>query len=302
VEAIAILGPGGVGGFVAGALAHAGEPVVVVARGPTAAELSARGIHVDSAALGTFSARPEAVETLTEPPPLLFVATKATSLAAALDRIEAPPQLVVPLLNGLEHMRTLRARFGSDRVAAGTIRIESRSPRPGRVIQTSPTVRVELAADDAQVRPSLEPVARMLERSGIPARLGGSEAQILWSKLVRLVALATTTSASDRTLGFIRSDPEWRATLEACVAEAAAVAGADGGDVDPAATLAELEEAHPGLGSSMQRDLAAGRTPELDAIAGAVLRAGARHGIACPTIARLSASIAARAGLERPEL
>jgi 2-dehydropantoate 2-reductase len=300
VEAIAILGPGGVGGFVAGALARAGEPVVVIAREPTAARLTDRGIHVDSATLGSFTARPRAVVTLPEPASLLFVSTKATALPRALNRIEARPKLVVPLLNGLEHMQVLRERFGSERVVAGTIRIESRSPHPGRVIQTSPSVRVELAADDPRLRPSLEPVARMLERAGIPARLESSEARILWSKLVRLVALATTTSASDRTIGFIRSDPEWHATLEACVEEAAAVANADGGDVDPAATLAELAEAHPSLGSSMQRDLAAGRGPELDAIAGAVLRAGQRHGIECPTIARLSAVIAERAGLEPP--
>jgi hypothetical protein len=50
----------------------------------------------------------------------------------------------------------------------------------------------------------------------------------------------------------------------------------------------------------MQRDIAAGREPELDAIAGAVLRAAARHGIACPTIERLSAQIAARAGVPVP--
>ena len=47
----------------------------------------------------------------------------------------------------------------------------------------------------------------------------------------------------------------------------------------------------------MQRDIAAGREPELDAIAGAVLRAGRSHGIECPTIERLSLAIAARAGL-----
>ena len=51
--------------------------------------------------------------------------------------------------------------------------------------------------------------------------------------------------------------------------------------------LGELERAHDTLGSSMQRDIAAGRAPELDAIPGSVLRAGARHGIACPTIERL---------------
>jgi 2-dehydropantoate 2-reductase len=64
--------------------------------------------------------------------------------------------------------------------------------------------------------------------------------------------------------------------------------------------LAELDEAHPELGSSMRRDIAAGREPELDAIAGAVLRAGARHGLECPTIARLAARTAERAGIDPP--
>ena len=39
---------------------------------------------------------------------------------------------------------------------------------------------------------------------------------------------------------------------------------------------------------------------ELDAIAGAVLRAGRRHGIDCPTIERLTARIAERAGIAAP--
>ena len=44
----------------------------------------------------------------------------------------------------------------------------------------------------------------------------------------------------------------------------------------------------------MQRDIAAGRPPELDAIPGAVICAGARHGLGCPTIERLVAAIRAR--------
>jgi ketopantoate reductase len=50
----------------------------------------------------------------------------------------------------------------------------------------------------------------------------------------------------------------------------------------------------------MQRDIAAGREPELDAIPGSVLRAAARHGIGCPTIERLVAIIAVRAGIDPP--
>jgi 2-dehydropantoate 2-reductase len=61
--------------------------------------------------------------------------------------------------------------------------------------------------------------------------------------------------------------------------------------------MGELEAAHDTLGSSMQRDIAAGREPELDAIPGSVLRAAERHGLRCPTITRLVALIAARAGL-----
>jgi 2-dehydropantoate 2-reductase len=111
---------------------------------------------------------------------------------------------------------------------------------------------------------------------------------------VRLNALACTTSAVDRSIGFIRSDPEWRAILIACLEEGAAVAVADGAQVLAGDALAELERAHAELGSSMQRDIAAGRAPELDAIPGAVLRAAARHGLACPTIERLVAVIADR--------
>ena len=50
----------------------------------------------------------------------------------------------------------------------------------------------------------------------------------------------------------------------------------------------------------MQRDIAAGRTPELDAIPGSVMRAAARHGLSCPTIEQLVAMIARRAGIEPP--
>jgi 2-dehydropantoate 2-reductase len=228
---------------------------------------------------------------------VLIIATKASGLEPALERIQAEPEIVVPLLNGLDHMVPLRARFGWPRVAAGVIRIESDRPAPARIVQTSPFLRVDLASDDPALIEPLEQLRATLELAEIPATVSDREAQILWSKLVRLNALASTTSASGHRLGFIRSDPEWRVALEGCVNEAAAVGNADGAEIDPAATIAELEEAHAELGSSMQRDIDAGREPELDAIQGAVLRAGKRHDLECPTIARLAAEIAARAGV-----
>jgi 2-dehydropantoate 2-reductase len=296
VRAYAILGPGGVGGLVAAALARSGAPVTVVASEQTAATIARDGLRVHSVRLGDFTARPRTVAALDTAVDALFVATKATALEAALERIGTPPALVVPLLNGLDHLALLRERFG-DRAVAGSIRVESTRVGPGEIAHTSPFLRVELASAEPAHREQLETVAADLRAAGIPAEASDDEAAVMWSKLTRLVPLATVTSAAGRPLGGVRASARWRAALEGVVRETVAVARAEGAPADADDTLAELATVHDDFRSSMQRDLEAGRTPELDAIAGAVLRAGARHGIACPTLAEMTAVIAGRAGM-----
>jgi len=298
MRTIAILGPGGVGGFLAAALARPdGWPgaVTVVARESTAGAIAREGIRVSSVRLGELSARPAAVPQLAGPVDALVVATKAVGLDEALDRVRGlDPRVVLPLLNGLDHLEPLRERFGA-RAVAGSIRIESTRTDTGLIEQTSGFLRIDMASADPAMAAPLEGLRADLEAAGVPARIMESEAQAMWGKLVRLNALACTTSAWDLPLGAIRSDLDRRAALEACVREAAAVARAEGASIDPAATMAELDDAHAELRTSMQRDIAAGREPELDAIPGSVLRAAARHGLECPAIERLAGLAARRA-------
>ena len=297
MRSVAVLGAGGVGGFVAAALARAGADVRVVARPETAAALRQTGFTVSSRALeAEFTARPTVETELDEPVDVLVVATKATGLPDALQRVDAAPRLVVPLLNGLDHLALLREHFGADRVAAAVIRIESDRPAAGAIVQTSPAARVDLAAGTRpETAAELEELAALLRAAGFDVRIGDSDAQVMWSKLARLCALALTTSASGRSIGYVRSDPRWRSALQGAVNETVAVANADGASLRAVDTLAELDGAHPELGSSMQRDIAAGRATELDAIAGAVLRAGQRHGLRCPTVQWLAERVAVRA-------
>jgi len=292
---VAVLGPGGVGGLIAGALARDGNDVVIVARESTAALIAQRGVDVRSVLLGDFVAHPSVVVDLREPVDALVVATKAAGLGSALERIHVQPPLVLPLLNGLDHLALLRQRFPAESVLAGTIRVEADRPEPGVVVHTSPFLLVSIASHHAGAKPAMQALADTLTHAEVPARVSDSEAEVMWSKLVRLNALACTTSAHDVLLGQIRSTPELRAELVGAIEEASAVARAEGAaDADAARAIAELDAAHDTLGSSMQRDIAAGREPELDAIPGSVLRAGARHGIPCPTIERLVATIEAR--------
>jgi 2-dehydropantoate 2-reductase len=292
---VAILGPGGVGGLLAGALDRAGSDVVVVARDSTAQAIAEHGLRVQSVFFGEFTARPRAVTSLQEPVDALIVATKAAGLEPALARIAVEPTVVLPLLNGLDHIALLRKRFPPASVLAGAIRVEADRPQAGVVVHTSPFLLVDMASDDPAIAAPMQALADALSAAEVPVRVLDSEAQVMWSKLVRLNALACTTSAYDKLLGEIRSTPALRADLVAAIEEACAVGQAEGAqEVDPTIAVAELDLAHETLGSSMQRDIAAGREPELDAIPGSVLRAAARHGLQCPTIERLVAMIAAR--------
>ena len=271
--------------------------MVLIARPETAAALEQGGLHVTSRALGEeFSARPRVATSAEagDAVDVLFVATKQTGLADALERVRATPGVVVPLLNGLEHLELLRGRFGDERVAAAVIRIESDRPSAGMIVQTSPGVRVDMASAMPTLGAALAETADLLRAAGLEARISDSEAQVMWSKLARLCALALTTSASDRPIGYVRSDPRWRSALQGAVSETVAVANADGAGLIASDTLAELDAAHAELGSSMQRDIAAGRPTELDAIAGAVVRAGQRHGLRCPTVQWLAERVAVR--------
>lgn len=289
---IAVLGPGGVGGFVAAALARAGEPVTVVAREETAARIARDGLRVQSIRLGSFVVHPPAVAVLEAPVEVLIVAVKAPALEVGLERIQAEPGLVIPLLNGVEHVAALRDRFGADRVAAASIRIAAERVEPGHVLHTSPLYRIELGPDRADVRA----FGHRLRAAEIPAVVREREADVLWGKLARLNALALTTAASGRSIGEVLTHPRWRLLLEGAVDETAAVASAEGADVDPHAVLAELGELAPDQTSSLARDVAAGAEHELDAIGGAVLRAAARHHLEAPAVAELVQAVRERVG------
>ena len=109
-------------------------------------------------------------------------------------------------------------------------------------------------------------------------------------------ALCAHHTAADKAMGGIISDPSWRDQLEACVREACYVAIAEGAKVDPEAILAGMKGMPRNMRSSMQKDVEQHRTPELDAIAGGILRGARRHNIDIPATKRLVRAIEHKVG------
>jgi 2-dehydropantoate 2-reductase len=274
---VAVLGPGAVGGALAVRLSSAYRVVCVGPRVLPELTLVAGGREV--------GARVEVVERLEERVDLLLITVKAPALEDAIERIGPSPAAAVPLLNGLEHVDAIRARLGSC-VAAGSLsRFEAYRVDAAHVVQTTPSGVVTLASDDLALD-RLEHVAAILRHTNLEVRLGESERAVLWEKVARMAPLAALTAATQRPVGELRSDPR----LEAGIEEACAVATADGVPTSPAEQWAIIESMAPTLTTSAARDVAAGRPSELDAITGAVVRAGRRLGVPTPTLEELLAA------------
>ena len=291
---VAVLGPGGVGGLIAALLARRGDQVTCLAPPATAAHLAANGLELRSPSLGDARVTVEAATRLDHPVDVCFVTVKATQLAEAIQAVPAEALgdgLVVPFLNGIDHVAWLRERYPSDQVVAGTIRIESTRLGPGLIEHASPFAVVELAVGKAP-RSRVEELAARLAETGLDVTVRDDEAATLWSKLAVLAPIALVTTWTGAPFGEARAG-HWN-EVAAVAHEIVAAAAADGVELDEAAVVAMLGRVPDAMRSSMQKDAAAGRPIELDAIGGTILRAADRAGTDAPVTARLVADLRAR--------
>jgi 2-dehydropantoate 2-reductase len=243
---------------------------------------------------GAVTAPAKVATTLSNSVDVLWIATKTYQLKTALQAVQSLPRYIVPLLNGVDHVEALRAHFGRDRVVPATIAVEAERIAPGRFVQRSPFVNLNLAASGEEVLGALVTRLHNLE---FTCRFVPNEQTLLWSKLCFLGPFALATSASGLNKEDIYADAEWKRKLISAMGEACAVAKASGAEVDPAQIRATFDGLPSGTRSSMQKDLAAGRQLELDAIGGPIVRGGERYGIDVSTTAELIAVIRAKAGV-----
>jgi 2-dehydropantoate 2-reductase len=186
---------------------------------------------------------------------------------------------VVPLLNGIDHVALLRARFGHDRVVPAAIRVEAERIAPGKFFVGAMATRLNVSSiGESRLTSTLE----KLRQFGLKGQFDADEMRLLWSKLVILGPFALTTTASALTTGEVCGNPEWRKRLDGAAREACAVSTASGTPFDANEIIPVFDKVPPGSRSSMQKDVAAGNPPELEAIAGPILRGAKEHGIAAP--------------------
>ncbi len=283
----AILGAGGVGGLMGACLAKSGDSVTLVVRGE-ALKSYPKQLHLESP-FGNFVV-PVELSSMVPDTDVVWVTVKATQLTSALTSFpeSVSVRAIVPLLNGIDHVSLLREKYGADRVIPATIAVESERVAPGHIVHRSPFARLNVSS---QGRETLQDSVAYLQQLGFTCQFLDHEPTLLWSKLVFLAPLALVSTATGKSTGEMVADSTSWQQIQDSVREACAVARAEKAEVDAEAVIATIRGIPGHMRSSMQKDVAQHKPPELDAIAGPILRGAVRHGFDVPVTLQLVAEV-----------
>lgn len=287
---IAVLGAGGVGAYYGGALARAGHPVAMLARGAHLQALRERGLEVRTPE-GSYSV---AVEAAADPaelgdPSLAIVAVKTYSLpeiSPAARLLAERGAVVVPLLNGVEAAdRLIAGGVPASRVLGGLTEISAVRVGPGIVERRSVFQRVVVGERAGGSSGRAERIAAWFRGAGADAHASTDITADLWRKLAFIASMAAACGLARSPVGRIRDKPLGHLLIERAVDEVLAVGRALGVSVSPEDApriLGFVDSLAPELKPSLLLDLEAGRPTEIEDLSGAVSRLGRKAGVETP--------------------
>lgn len=297
---IVIFGTGGVGGYYGGRLAQQGADVTFLARGAHLAAICESGLRVESVD-GDFTIHPaqatDSAHSIGEAD-LVILATKAWQLDEAISEMKpliGKETVILPLLNGMEHMQRLFDVFSAEHVIGGLCRISVFIAAPGVIRHVGVKPYIAYGEWDNTRSERIQRIHTLFNSiSGIVAENPADIQQAMWEKFIFITGTSGVGAYARTPLGEYRADPKHRALLIDAFNETAAVARAMGVLIDDNfvnETVQRLDLAPAGMMASMQKDMMAGRPSELNEQIGAVVRMGRAAGVPTPTHEKLLAAL-----------
>jgi 2-dehydropantoate 2-reductase len=276
---VAVVGLGSIGGVAAGCLAAAGRhDVIACVRRPLERLTLDRPGGTVEVALTALTDPAQA-----KPVDWVLVCTKAHQTAAVarwLARLCTPATRVAVLQNGIDQVRSVSPLAGGAIVLPVIVYYNGERLAPDRVRLRQGSDQDVTVADDETGRA----FAQLFEGTPLRVRLAADVATLLWRKLL-INAVANPITALTLQRQAVLRRPDMQELCLAILDEAVRVARADGAqlaDDEPARALATLFTFSGELGTSMYFDRLAGRQIEVEALTGAIVAAGLRHGIPTP--------------------
>ena len=299
---ILILGAGGIGGYFGAQLLRSGADVTFLLREKRQALIAADGLRIESPH-GNFSVQPPTVTAASVAPiyDLIILAPKSYDLDDALVSLEnaVGNGVVLPFLNGIEHLSILDRKFGRAAVMGGVAHIAAMITETGAVRQLNDLHSLTVGPrDPAQVQLAKDFIA-LCGKAPFTSVYAEDIEQALWDKWVFLAALAGMTTLCRGSVGEIMATLYGEGLIRQMYDECCSVARLSGYPTGEAATqraLGMLIAPGSPFTASMLRDLLAGQRTEYEHILGAMAKRGLARGLPMDLMRLAHTHLAVQAG------
>lgn len=292
---ILVFGAGGMGSFFGGLLSKR-QDVLLVGRKDHMEAVRRHGLKISGKTVVLARPRTATRVPANARPDLVLVTTKAYDTASAMTHLRpfGKTAVFLTLQNGLDNAETI-ARSAT-RVIAGTTAHGVTFVGPGEVRHAG--------VGDTSIGPwsgmsdsDLVRVRDVLEEAGIRTRVSADIRSDLWSKLIVNASINPLAALAGVPNGRLVRDKALLRLLQDVGRETAAVARAEGAEVDTDELVRRtilVARRTAANRASMLQDLDRHRRTEIEAITGAVLRAAEREGRDAPLNRALYALVRAR--------
>ena len=323
---ICVVGAGAIGGLLAFRLAESGHSVSIVARGAHLAAIASRGLTlVDHVADG--ETRSLLLPASSEPrdfapQDIVFIGLKTHAIGAMLPRIApliGPETMVVPAINGMPWWYFLRegghhdgmhlasldphgemaAQLDARHLIGCVVHAAAEVREPGVVHYTGGRRFIVGEIDRGLPDPftaRLAKLAAAIDAARLEAVASSDIRVDVWAKLIGNLSFNPVAALTSARMDRICANEALLAVIRPMLIEGMAVARHYGVEIamTPDERIAVARRLGPAK-ISMHQDFEAGRTPEIDAIVGAVIELAEQAGIAVPITRMMHALVRERA-------
>lgn len=287
-----VIGAGGTGGSIGAYMTEAGKDVTLIARGEHLKKMQQQGLRMETTAKGDYTVYPIQVrdmEHYEEKPDVIFVCVKDYSLQDVVPfirRVAKESTIVIPILNIYGTGGKLQEQLQELLVTDGCIYIAGEVKEPGTILLKGNIFRIVFGVrNPEELRPELFQIAKDLQESGIDGVLSDNIRRDALQKFAYVSPMAACGLYYHVSAGEIQKTGEPRDTFVKLMKEVDALAVAMEVPflVDIVTTnLQILDALTPEASTSMQRDIYAGKSSEIDGLIYEVVRMGQQYGVPTP--------------------
>lgn len=289
-QRIAVVGIGGVGGYLASMLARVCPHLTVVARGERKEYLEKNGLSMHSDYNGEIHVQPETVVSAEEleEQDYIFVCVKNYSLeevCAQISHAVTENTVIIPVMNGVDPGERIRSLLGIGTVVDSLIYIVAFLNHDFTIIQQGnyAYLRIGIKDADSLQQEKVDEVSDILEAAHIDFRATREIETEIWRKYIFNCAYNVASAYYDNTIGELRNDPQKAREYEELVREAYRVALKKGVRVTDDHIESIIHRFYHELAdeatSSLQRDIRSGKRAEIDTFSGYIIREGKKWNV-----------------------